>query len=282
MKITNLLLAISAVLNVALLAALLATIITQANTQPAALPVVQAASSEPALPTETAQAENTELDAWIANMRALSQEHMVNAYFLQRLFPDEIVYHFRDQVVYAEIDESLPQHTYSWDNLTFAENGFASYTAANQPAAQLGIDVSRYQGTINWQEVKAAGICFAMLRVGYRGYTNGEIFADDCFEAYITQATAAGIPVGIYFYSQATTAAEALEEAEFVLSQISQYNIAYPVVFDMEEVEAQEYRNQQLTPTEVTDITLAFCARIESAGYHPMVYGNVSWFLART
>lgn len=99
----------------------------------------------------------------------------------------------------------------------------------------MGIDVSAHQGEIDWARVKASGVDFAMIRVGYRGYETGKIMEDSQFKRNASQAAANGIKVGIYFYSAAINETEALEEAAWVVSKIAPYRITYPVVFDFEE-----------------------------------------------
>lgn len=229
-----------------------------------------------------AGADNAELDAWIDNMKLLAQEHQVNPYFLQQLFPEQIVYSFNKEIIYAEVDDSLPKHGYNWDNLSEGENGVLTYAEEGGLEGLHGVDVSRYQGAIDWEKVKAAGVKFAFLRVGYRGYETGKIMLDENFEDYIEGATEAGMPIGVYFFSQAANTAEALEEAEFVLEAVKDYQLTWPVVFDMEQVDAEGHRTEHLTAAEATDIAIAFCDKVAEAGYTPMIYGNVSWFLSMT
>ena len=115
--------------------------------------------------------------------------------------------------------------------------GFTIYTAANA-ASHIGIDVSTFQGEIDWAQVKAAGVEFAMLRAGGRGYgEHGTIYEDSSFIQNIQGALGAGVEVGVYFFSQAVTEEEAREEAQSVLNWISPYQITYPLVFDWETVE---------------------------------------------
>lgn len=134
-----------------------------------------------------------------------------------------------------------------------------------------GIDVSRWQGTIDWAAAAADGVDFAMVGIGR--YTGGVRIPDPMFDYNMTNAIANGIDVGVYLYSQAVTVAQARSEAEFVLDQIDGYRISYPVVFDM------EYSGQTALTTEKrTKIALAFLQVIEQAGYHPAIYASESWF----
>ena len=137
-----------------------------------------------------------------------------------------------------------------------------------------GIDVSYYQGDIDWKQVKASGIEFAIIRVGYRGYgEEGKMVEDKLFHNNIKGALEAGLQVGVYFFSQATSVEEALEEAEFVLARIRQYEITLPVVFDWEYVN-DEARTANVDPRTLTDCYLAFCGKMEEEGYTPMPYFN--------
>ncbi|MBE6035853.1 MAG: hypothetical protein E7222_14320 [Clostridiales bacterium] len=173
--------------------------------------------------------------------------------------------------------KDVPLHNYNWDNLSISSDNRVEYVGAKGDEALQGVDVSRYQGDIDWTKVKASGISFAMLRAGYRGYESGKINIDEKFLQNIQQALAADIQVGVYFFSQAITEEEAIEEADFVLQNISSYQITYPIVFDLEEISSSDHRTHSLTKEQRTTIALAFCKRIKDAGYIPMVYGNASW-----
>lgn len=139
-----------------------------------------------------------------------------------------------------------------------------------------GIDVSKYQGYIDWNQVKDSGVEFAIIRVGYRGLTSGSLSEDDYYQINIQRALAAGLKVGVYIFSQATTEAEAVEEANYILSRISSYNITLPVVIDYEYGANNSGRlyNANLSVEQATNICNSFCARVAEAGYTPMVYAN--------
>lgn len=137
----------------------------------------------------------------------------------------------------------------------------------------LGIDVSSHQEEIDWQAVADAEIHFVMLRVGYRGYEQGIIFEDPLAQENYLGAKAAGLQVGAYFFSQALSAREALEEADFLLDAIRDWELDLPVVYDWEYID-QDARTAGMDARAVTDCTLAFCQAVEQAGYQPMVYFN--------
>lgn len=138
----------------------------------------------------------------------------------------------------------------------------------------LGIDVSTFQGEIDWVQVKEAGIEFAMIRVGFRGYgSTGSLNEDARAKQNYAGATEAGIKVGVYFFSQAITPEEAKEEAEYVLELIKDWQVDMPVVFDWECL-ADDYRTIDVDSRTLTDCAKAFCNTVEAAGYDSMIYFN--------
>ena len=137
-----------------------------------------------------------------------------------------------------------------------------------------GIDVSRWNGDIDWQAAAADGIQFAILRVGGRYQQSGEIYDDRLFEEYYAGAKAAGLRIGVYFYSQAITTAEAVEEADYVLQKLAGRDIDGPVVFDWETAGISDARTNGLPVSVVCDCAVAYCERVKAAGYAPMVYMN--------
>lgn len=138
-----------------------------------------------------------------------------------------------------------------------------------------GIDVSYYQGDINWSAVKSSGVEFVFIRVGYRGLTSGALNMDTKFNEYMQGALAADLKVGVYFFSQAITPAEAIEEANFTLERIAGYNLSLPVVIDYEYGgDGSRLYSANLTKEAATFVCAAFCNRIASAGYSPMIYAN--------
>ena len=142
-----------------------------------------------------------------------------------------------------------------------------------------GIDVSKYQGDIDWNKVKDSGVEYAIIRLGYRGMNEGTLELDPYYEENVKNAVAAGVKVGVYFFSQAKNTEEAVEEAEFVLENIKGYEIAYPVVFDTEEVTTYDARANGLTRAERTDCCIAFCEKMKEAGYTPMIYANTRYMV---
>ncbi|MBQ2938167.1 MAG: hypothetical protein IJE05_04755 [Clostridia bacterium] len=144
-----------------------------------------------------------------------------------------------------------------------------------------GIDVSQFNGSINWGFVKRTGIDFAFIRVGYRGYGQaGNFKEDDNFRTNIQAAKQAGVPVGVYFVTQAITPAEAIEEAHWVLDKIKEYSLDYPIAIDIEAANVAPGdvpRTQNLDTNTRTYLAKLFCQTIQSAGYTPIIYANVDW-----
>ena len=139
----------------------------------------------------------------------------------------------------------------------------------------MGIDISKHNGTVDWNAVKNAGVEFVILRCGYRGSASGVLVEDEKFRTNIKGATAAGLKVGIYFFSQAVNEMEAVEEASLTLSLIKGHKISYPVYID---VEAANGRADGLSAAERTKVVKAFCETIRDSGYTAGVYSNKNWF----
>ena len=173
-----------------------------------------------------------------------------------------------------ETEDPLPPNDYAPDGFD-ERNGFKIYSSDGIIGVP-GIDVSAYQPDIDWAEVKASGIEFAMIRVGYRGYGSGKLDLDDCFLKHMQGALDAGLDVGAYFFSQALTPEEAVEEAEYVLTWIEGYDITCPVVFDWEEVDAPA-RTDDMNMVMLTSCAEAFCKTVEEAGYEAAVYFNQAY-----
>ena len=142
-----------------------------------------------------------------------------------------------------------------------------------------GIDVSEFQGYIDWKQVKDSGIDFAFIRVGCRTYADGGIIYDSRFKENLYSADRAGVHTGVYFFSQALTVEEAIKEADAVIECIKPFNITYPVVFDWEIIYEDYARTDDISTDSLTDCCIAFCERIKEAGYTPMIYQNTSTLL---
>lgn len=152
------------------------------------------------------------------------------------------------------------------------EDGFMKYDAPDGKTS-LGIDISSFQGNVNWRKVKRDGIEFAIIRAGGRYYVSGTIFEDTKFRENIKGAQDVGLETGVYFFSQAISVEEAVEEAEYILELLEDYDVDGPVVFDWE-VPSVDARTSGLDRETLAAAALAFCQRVEEEGYQPMVYVN--------
>ena len=168
-----------------------------------------------------------------------------------------------------------PPEENPFDYLDFQYEG--RYLKLREGNSVTGIDVSHWQKLIDWEQVKESGVDFAMIRLGYRGYEQGGLNIDTYATANLDGAIAAGLDVGVYFFSQAITPEEAEEEAYFVLEHLEPYKefITMPVVFDWEHVSSENARTANMRdPDILTKCTLAFLQTIEFSGYRTMVYFN--------
>ena len=143
--------------------------------------------------------------------------------------------------------------------------------------SRVGIDVSKWNGDIDWDRVKNAGVEFAIIRAGYRGSTTGGLVEDSCFAANMRGAAASGMPVGVYFFTQAVNEVEAVEEASAVLELIREYELEYPVFIDTEGAGGNG-RADNLDPETRTLVCEAFCRTIANAGYTAGVYASRNWY----
>lgn len=149
-------------------------------------------------------------------------------------------------------------------------NGYVTCTAG---PTRRGLDVSVYQEDIDWAQVRDAGFDFVFIRIGYRGYSVGEIFADDRARENLAGAKAAGLDVGVYFYAQSITPEEAREEAQWCLDFLAGESLQLPVVYDWEWVD-RSARTGQMDKATLTECAKTFCQTITSGGYAPMLYFN--------
>lgn len=165
-----------------------------------------------------------------------------------------------------------------YDKKTFLHNGNGMSYGGEDYSYRLGIDVSHYQGDIDWEKVKASGIEFVFVRLGFRGYgEDGTLKLDTNFEKNIQGARAAGLDVGVYFFAQAVNEREAVEEAEFVLENLIEYDLQMPVVYDPESILHEDARTDNVTGEQFTKNAKAFCETIEDSGYDAMIYCNMLW-----
>lgn len=154
----------------------------------------------------------------------------------------------------------------------YSDGDYVEYSGSAYETLE-GIDVSEHQGDIDWQAVHDSGVDFAIIRAGYRGYSEGKLYTDANFEKNVQGALAAGLKVGIYFFSQAVSVNEAEEEAQYLLTVINGYDVSLPVYFDWEYVSSESgTRTENVSGEMITDCCLAFCKLVGNAGYEPGVY----------
>ena len=155
----------------------------------------------------------------------------------------------------------------------FAYNG--DYLTCTAGECRMGVDVSSHQGSIDWEAVAAAGVEFAMVRIGYRGFDEGEIHEDARARENIEGAQAAGLDVGVYFFSQAISPQEAAREAAWAVTFLEGHQLELPLVYDWEHVWDEDARTAELKDRELlTACARSFCQVVQAAGYGPMVYFN--------
>lgn len=170
---------------------------------------------------------------------------------------------------------TVEKNQYLPDNFVTNSKGFIEYFVDGEKCCETGIDVSEFQGEIDWKKVKAAGIDFAMIRIGFRGYGDaGALIIDEHCRQNLENAVKAGVKVGGYFFSQATSAQEAISEAKAVIDVVKDYEITYPIAFDWEIIGVDEARTDTVSVENLNKAAVAFCEEIRAAGYTPSVYIN--------
>ena len=148
-----------------------------------------------------------------------------------------------------------------------------NYLKLQNLTSYAGIDVSAFQGKIDWKKVKASGIDFAMIRLGYRGYESGKLVEDEYAKANLKGAAEAGLRVGAYFFSQALNIKETDQEIQFMLGVLGDTKLDMPIVLDWE-IPANTARTRNMDRQTLTDIQRHFCGQMRDQGYQPMIYFN--------
>ena len=174
----------------------------------------------------------------------------------------------------------LKKNTYDFTNLE-EKAGLRRYMENGKKISYVGVDLSKQNGDVNFNSMKAAGVDYVMIRLGGRGYSTGQISLDENFKKNIEGAAAAGLDIGVYFYSQAISKEEAIQEVNFVIQNLEPYraNVKYPIAFDMEFVANDTARIDSLTKDEKTNIATSFLESVKAAGYVPMIYGDKEWLI---
>lgn len=177
------------------------------------------------------------------------------------------------------VSGKIPRNSYDPEGFGIRDGFMSYYNEDNEKISKVGIDISYHQESVDWEKLKTSPVEFVMLRVGYRGYTEGGLLEDEKFHEYAKMCNENDIPLGVYFFTQAISEEEAVEEAEFVINKIKEYKISYPVCIDTEEVADTQARTNRegIGRDERTKFCIAFCEKIKAAGYYPMIYASENW-----
>lgn len=178
------------------------------------------------------------------------------------------------------ISPYLTKNTYDFTNME-DKAGLKRYMENGRKTSFVGVDISKHTGKVSFDRIKAAGVDYVMIRLGSRGYSTGQITLDENFKENIEGAIEAGLDVGVYFYSQAISQDEAVQEVNFVVQNLEPYraHVKYPVAFNMEFVSNDKSRIEGLSREDKTTITTSFMEGIRAAGYVPMIYGDKEWLI---
>ena len=217
--------------------------------------------------------------------RINSKGEYVEAKYADYFKEDRVFYKKVEKVTYKYTGwQNLEGKTYFYDKngnyvtgehiIQGAKYNFASDGALITGSGTMGIDVSKWNGTIDWNAVKKSGVSYVIIRCGYRGSTTGALIEDPVFKSNIKGANAAGLKVGVYFFSQAMNEVEAVEEASMTIGLIRNYSISYPVFLD---VEPSGGRADAIDRNTRTKVIKAFCETLRNSGYTPGVYANKTW-----
>ena len=242
--------------------------------------------------TMVAEAEQAGVEAGIAQGREelleYFYEHMSSGELgpmdtLRSLKPEQIIVGYAGKYLFHDLAEGAARNPFDKTELILDDKDRVIYVGEDPSVEGLfGIDVSAFQGEIDWARVRADGVKFAMIRMGFRGWgKNGSYNDDEYFERNVNGAYENSIEVGVYWVTHAIDTGEAAEEAEYVLNKIEPFRdkITLPVVLDFESPETAENRIYDLTQEEWTENALVFMERIEAAGWQPMFYGNLTNFV---
>lgn len=232
-----------------------------------------------AVAEETERTTKEVSDEFLDKLKELMLSGDGTTAMLRYFYPNDIVVADAGEYYFFPILDELAHNAYDINKFVLDGNQIMHYYENGEEIARKGIDVSKYQGRIDWAKVASDDVDYAFIRLGIRGYTEGAIQEDETFEANIKGARKNDIDVGVYFFTQAVSVEEAEEEAQYVLDMIEPYRVDYPVVIDVEAVTNANARTRELTKEERTEYCIAFCEKIKNAGYEPMIYGNLKTFM---
>ncbi len=193
---------------------------------------------------------------------------------LRPFYPDKVIVVSQGTFNFVDINTDLKLTSLDANNFQTDIDGVMTYVENGEVTSYKGIDVSSYQGDIDWETVRASGVDFAIIRSTLRGYGTGKLVEDEKFAENITGAMNAGIHVGAYVFSQAITEEEVIEEAQSAIDALSSYATGVPIIIDVERISGGEGRMDDLTAAERTDLIVKFCQVVSDAGYLPYIYYN--------
>ncbi len=215
----------------------------------------------------------------LGTMKTMMESGDGTTAMLKYFYPEDIVVAADSRYYFFPILDTIKHHPYNEEQFVLNEKEILEYIENEEVISKKGIDVSKYQTTINWKKVAGDGVEYAFIRLGIRGSSEGKLVLDDTYIDNVEGALENKINVGVYFFTQALNKEEAVEEAEFVLDNMKDYDITYPVVLDVEEITTKNPRTKDMTKQDWTDVCIAFCDTIKEAGYTPMIYGNLKTFM---
>ena len=231
---------------------------------------------------------NSKAQEMLDKMQSMMEKGEGTLSLLQYFYPNHVIASDSGRYHFFPIQEKLLKNNFILENFTYPVKneetgiieGETTYKIDEHTYAKKGIDVSKFQGEINWEKVKADGMEYAIIRLGYRGYESGKMVVDDKYQENIEGSLEAGLDTGVYFFTEALTEKEAKEEADFVIENLGDYKINMPVVLDVEESASKDKtRTKDLTQEQRTKNVIAFCERIKEAGFDVMIYGNLKSFM---
>lgn len=209
-------------------------------------------------------------------IKELTSENTALWPLLRELYPDNVVVYTSQGFQFFPISDTLEKTTVKGSDMVLQDNGIIKYSVNGIEKGHMGIDVSSYQGNIDWEQVAEFGVEYAYIRACYRGYGSGKLVEDENCSKNIRGAMDNGIKPGVYCFSQAITEEEIIEEAQMLIDSIKPYTNDAPIIIDVEKTEDNTGRGNQLSQGERTRLVEIFCNEIRAAGYTPVIYGNLN------
>ena len=220
-------------------------------------------------------------DERVARVKTIAERGTTALEMLKVLFPQQMVVADEGAFHFFDINKNLKMNEYDMDSFALNDDGWMTYTVDGENTGYKGIDVSEHNGVIDWEQVAEDEVEFTYIRAGIRGYGSGKLVEDEQFQANMEGAANAGLNVGVYFFTQALTEEEAMEEADFVAELLKDKKVDIPVALDVEKVEdaTVPVRTKDLSKEQYSKNVIAFCRRMKENGYDTIIYGNGKTFM---